>query len=264
MSENVLAFRDISFGYGERKLFEGFSLAIPEGGITAVLGPNGCGKSTLFSLAEGMLKPSCGTVLLSGTDTHALSPKERAGLIAMLPQVHRTPSMKVRDLVACGRYVHMGPFGQLDKADWDKVDEAIYLMGLDSLAERNARKLSGGERQRAFLAMTVAQGARTLLLDEPTTYLDVRAAHDLMALVRKLAGDKGITVICVIHDVDLALRFSDSIVVLGSERPTCLLSTGTPDAIAESTVLASSLGVRVQRFSNGGETAYGIFPANRA
>ena len=170
---DVLTFQDISFGYGERKLFEGFSLAIPEGGITAVLGPNGCGKSTLLSLAEGMLKPACGAVLLSGTDTLSLSAKERAGLLAMLPQVHRTPSMKVRDLVACGRYTHMGPFGQLEKADWDKVDESISLMGLEGLRDRNARKLSGGERQRAFLAMTVAQGARTLLLDEPTTYLDV-------------------------------------------------------------------------------------------
>ena len=127
---DVLTFQDISFGYGERKLFEGFSLAIPEGGITAVLAPNGCGKSTLLALAEGMLKPACGAVLLSGTDTLSLSAKERAGLLAMLPQVHRTPSMKVRDLVACGRYTHMGPFGQLEKADWDKVDEAISLMGL--------------------------------------------------------------------------------------------------------------------------------------
>lgn len=217
---DVLTFQDISFGYGERKLFEGFSLAIPEGGITAVLGSNGCGKSTLLALAEGMLKPACGAVLLSGTDTLSLSAKERAGLLAMLPQVHRTPSMKVRDLVACGRYTHMGPFGQLEKADWDKVDEAISLMGLEGLRDRNARKLSGGERQRAFLAMTVAQGARTLLLDEPTTYLDVRAALDLMQLVRRLADEQGTTIVCVTHDVDLALRFSDGICVLGSARPT--------------------------------------------
>ncbi|MEE8681255.1 MAG: ABC transporter ATP-binding protein [Olsenella sp.] len=259
---DVLTFQDISFGYGERKLFEGFSLAIPEGGITAVLGPNGCGKSTLLSLAEGMLKPACGAVLLSGTDTLSLSAKERARLLAMLPQVHRTPSMKVRDLVACGRYVHMGPFGQLEKADWDKVDEAISLMDLDSLAERNARRLSGGERQRAFLAMTVAQGARTLLLDEPTTYLDVRAALDLMQLVRRLADEQGTTIVCVTHDVDLALRFSDGICVLGSARPTQLLAEGTPEEIAGSSVLAASLGISAVRFEHAGDQAYGIFPAD--
>ncbi len=259
---DVLTFQDISFGYGERKLFEGFSLAIPEGGITAVLGPNGCGKSTLLSLAEGMLKPACGAVLLSGTDTLSLSAKERARLLAMLPQVHRTPSMKVRDLVACGRYVHMGPFGQLEKADWDKVDEAISLMDLDSLAERNARRLSGGERQRAFLAMTVAQGARTLLLDEPTTYLDVRAALDLMQLVRRLADEQGTTIVCVTHDVDLALRFSDGICVLGSARPTQLLAEGTPEEIAGSSVLAASLGISAVRFAHAGEQTYGIFPAD--
>lgn len=262
MSEAVLAFESVSFGYGERKLFEGFSLAIPEGGITAVLGPNGCGKSTLLSLAEGMLKPACGAVLLSGTDTLSLSAKERARLLAMLPQVHRTPSMKVRDLVACGRYVHMGPFGQLEKADWGKVDEAISLMDLDSLAERNARRLSGGERQRAFLAMTVAQGARTLLLDEPTTYLDVRAALDLMQLVRRLADEQGTTIVCVTHDVDLALRFSDDICVLGSARPTQLLAEGTPEEIAGSSVLAASLGISAVRFAHAGDQAYGIFPAD--
>ena len=259
---DVLTFQDISFGYGERKLFEDFSLAIPEGGITAVLGPNGCGKSTLLSLAEGMLKPACGAVLLSGTDTLSLSAKERARLLAMLPQVHRTPSMKVRDLVACGRYVHMGPFGQLKKSDWDKVDEAITLMDLDSLAERNARRLSGGERQRAFLAMTVAQGARTLLLDEPTTYLDVRAALDLMQLVRRLADEQGTTIVCVTHDVDLALRFSDGICVLGSARPTQLLEEGTPEEIAGSSVLAASLGISAVRFAHAGDQAYGIFPAD--
>ena len=259
---DVLTFQDVSFGYGERKLFEGFSLAIPEGGITAVLGPNGCGKSTLLALAEGMLKPACGAVLLSGTDTLSLSAKERARLLAMLPQVHRTPSMKVRDLVACGRYVHMGLFGQLEKADWDKVDEAISLMGLEGLRDRNARKLSGGERQRAFLAMTVAQGARTLLLDEPTTYLDVRAAHDLMQLVRRLADEQGTTIVCVTHDVDLALRFSDGICVLGSARPTQLLEEGTPEEIAGSSVLAASLGISAVRFAHAGDQAYGIFPAD--
>ena len=261
---DVLTFQDISFGYGERKLFEGFSLAIPEGGITAVLGPNGCGKSTLLALTEGMLKPACGAVLLSGTDTLSLSAKERAGLLAMLPQVHRTPSMKVRDLVACGRYVHMGLFGQLEKADWDKVDEAISLMGLEGLRDRNARKLSGGERQRAFLAMTVAQGARTLLLDEPTTYLDVRAALDLMQLVRRLADEQGTTIVCVTHDVDLALRFSDGICVLGSARPTQLLAKGTPEEIAGSSVLAASLGISAVRFEHAGDQAYGIFPADEA
>ena len=259
---DVLTFQDISFGYGERKLFEGFSLAIPEGGITAVLGPNGCGKSTLLALTEGMLKPACGAVLLSGTDTLSLSAKERAGLLAMLPQVHRTPSMKVRDLVACGRYTHMGPFGQLEKADWDKVDESISLMGLEGLRDRNARKLSGGERQRAFLAMTVAQGARTLLLDEPTTYLDVRAALDLMQLVRRLADEQGTTIVCVTHDVDLALRFSDGICVLGSACPTQLLAEGTPEEIAGSSVLAASLGISAVRFAHAGEQAYGIFPAD--
>lgn len=134
--------------------------------------------------------------------------------------------------------------------------------GTGRAQRQDARKLSGGERQRAFLAMTVAQGARTLLLDEPTTSLDVRAALDLMQLVRRLADEQGTTIVCVTHDVDLALRFSDGICVLGSARPTQLLAEGTPEEIAGSSVLAASLGISAVRFAHAGDQTYGIFPTD--
>ncbi len=263
MSERnvALEFSCVSASYGRGPLFQGFDLAIPAGGICGILGPNGCGKSTLLSLADGIMVPAAGEISVAGMPISRLSAKERASKVALLPQVHRTPSMRVRDLVACGRYVHMGPFGQLDEADEEMIDEAIRLMGLEKLAERNARRLSGGERQRAFIAMTLAQGAGLLLLDEPTTYLDVCAAHELMGLVRRLADERGITVVTVLHDIDLALRFCDEVAVLGGKRPTQLLAQGTPDEVVEGSALVSSLGVEAVPCTKDGRRAYSLFVA---
>ncbi len=257
----ALEFRDIACRCGARPLFDGLDLAVPKGEVLGVLGPNGCGKSTLLGFADGLGTPARGTVFVGGEPVAALPARERAGRIALLPQVHRTPSMQVRDLVACGRYAHMGPFGQLGEKDERAVDEAISLMGLRALAHRNARRLSGGERQRAFIAMALAQEAGVLLLDEPTTYLDVRAAHELMALVRRLAAQRGMTVVAVLHDIDLALRFCDEVAVLGRERPTRLLAQGTPAEVAGGPALPAAFGVAAVPCERDGVRAYGLFEA---
>ena len=257
----ALEFRDIACRCGARPLFDGLDLAVPKGEVLCVLGPNGCGKSTLLGFADGLGAPARGTVLVGGESVAALPARERAGRIALLPQVHRTPSMQVRDLVACGRYAHMGPFGQLGEKDERAVDEAISLMGLRALAHRNARRLSGGERQRAFIAMALAQEAGVLLLDEPTTYLDVRAAHELMSLVRRLAAQRGMTVVAVLHAIDLALRFCDEVAVLGRERPTRLLAQGTPAEVASGPALPAAFGVAAVPCERDGVHAYGLFEA---
>lgn len=230
-----------------------------QGEVLGVLGPNGCGKSTLLGFADGLGMPARGTVLVGGEPVAAIPARERAGRIALLPQVHGTPSMQARDLVACERYAHMGPFGQLGEKDERAVDEAISLMGLRALAHRNARRLSGGERQRAFIAMALAQGAGVLLLDEPTTYLDVRAAHELMVLVRRLAAQRGMTVVAVLRDIDLALRFCDEVAVLGRERPTRLLAQGTPVEVAGGPALPAAFGVAAVPCERDGVRAYGLF-----
>lgn len=257
----ALEFRDIACLCGPRPLFDGFDLEVPRGKVLGVLGPNGCGKSTLLGLADGLGMPARGTVLVGGRPVAGLSARERAGRIALLPQVHRTPSMRVRDLVACGRYAHMGPFGQLGEKDERAVDDALSLMGLQALAHRNARRLSGGERQRAFIAMALAQEADVLLLDEPTTYLDVSAAHELMSLVRRLVAERGTTVVAVLHDIDLALRFCDEVAVLGRERPTRLLAQGSPGAVAGGPALPAAFGVTAVPCEKGGVRAYGLFAA---
>ena len=263
MSDGTLAleFLGTSCSYGSRPLFEDFDLAVPRGKVLGILGPNGCGKSTLLGLADGLGVPREGKVLVGGTSVAGLSSRERAQRVALLPQVHRTPSMHVRDLVACGRYVHMGPFGQFGEKDRRAVDEAISLMGLKGLEHRNARRLSGGERQRAFIAMALAQEAGLLLLDEPTTYLDVRAAHELMSLVRCLVSERGMTVVAVLHDVDLALRFCDEVAVLGRERPTRLLAQGSSEKVARGSALPAAFGVEAVPCDKDGMRAYGLFAA---
>lgn len=266
MSDNApaLEFLDVSCSFGRRPLFDGFDLVVPKGEVLGILGPNGCGKSTLLGLADGLGVPGRGRVLVGRDPVAELSTRERARRIALLPQVHRTPSMQVRDLVACGRYVHMGPFGQLGEKDERAIADAISLMGLESLAHRNARRLSGGERQRAFIAMALAQEAGVLLLDEPTTYLDVSASHELMSLVRRLVAERGMTVVAVLHDVDLALRFCDEVAVLGKERPTRLLAQGTPDEVVLGSALPSAFGVEAVPCEKDGVRAYGLFAAGQS
>lgn len=260
----ALEFRGVSFSYGapvgveleRRAVIDGFSLSIPAGGITGIVGPNGCGKSTLLKLADGLLRPQVGRVLVSGRDVAAMSSCERARAIALLPQVHRTPSMTVRDLVMCGRYARMGVFGRAGAADTAAVDEALRALDLVDLARKPARSLSGGERQRAFLAMVLAQGADTLLLDEPTTYLDVAAAHETMALARRLNRERGITAVVVIHDIDLALRSCDHIVVMGSGSVRAEGAPRDPEVLA---AIGEAFGASVLPVDTALGRAYAVF-----
>ena len=234
--------RDVRFAYAERAVLDGLSLSLPRHALTGVVGPNGCGKSTLLRVIDGVLEPSAGEVLVEGDPVSTLAARDRAERIALLPQIHRTPSMSVEALVSCGRYVHMGPFGGLDAKDRQVVAESMRAAGIESLAHKPARALSGGERQRAFIAMVLAQQARTVLLDEPTTYLDPRAALDVMRLVRDLVHGQGMTAAVVIHDLPLALRFCDRLAVMDVGR---IVAVGTPAQILGGKVLERVFGIDI-------------------
>lgn len=246
--------RDVRFAYGEHVVLAGLSLALPAGCLTGIVGPNGCGKSTLLRVIDGVLEPAAGEVLVEGDALDSLSARERAERIALLPQIHRTPSMTVEALVSCGRYAHMGLFGGLTEQDRQVVAESVRVAGVEHLAHKAARTLSGGERQRAFIAMVLAQRARTVLLDEPTTYLDPRAALDVMGLARGLVHEQGMTGAVVIHDLPLALRFCDRIAVMDSGR---IVAVGTPAEILDQGVLEQVFGVMIARMELNGEVVYG-------
>lgn len=245
--------RGVRFAYGEHAVLDGLSLALPTGCLTGIVGPNGCGKSTLLRVIDGVLEPAAGEGLVEGDALDSLSARERAERIALLPQIHRTPSMTVEALVSCGRYAHMGLFGGLTDQDRLIVAESMRVAGVEHLAHKAARTLSGGERQRAFIAMVVAQRARTVLLDEPTTYLDPRAALDVMRLARGLVYEQGMTGAVVIHDLPLALRFCDRIAVMDGGR---IVDVGTPAEILDQGVLEQVFGVTIARMELNGEVVY--------
>lgn len=228
-AECAIRYESISFSYGAGAPFiEDLSAAIPAGAVTSIVGPNGCGKSTLVKLASGLLRPAAGRVDVVGRDTGALAPRERAQLMAVLAQSSRIPPMTVEALVACGRHPHMGWGGRLSVDDRMAVEAAMERAGVARFRHLDLRRLSGGERQRAHLARTLAQDTNLIVLDEPTTYLDISACHDLMVLVRDLNRREGKTVAMVIHDLDLALRYSDYLVVMQRGR---VVSQGPTDAV---------------------------------
>ena len=169
------------------------------GAVTSIVGPNGCGKSTMVKLVDGLLRPQAGEVRVGGVPTLSLKAKARARRVAVLAQASRPPAMTVEALVACGRYPYQAHQGKLSREDREHVERALELAGIARFRTQELRRLSGGERQRAFIAMTLAQDTDLIVLDEPTTYLDIRACHETMELIRRLNEEAGKTIVMVIH-----------------------------------------------------------------
>lgn len=234
---------DVSFGYGERALFSELTLELAEGKVTSIIGPNGCGKSSLLKLASGICKPWKGSISVMGRDVSALSSKERARLLSLLTQEHAAPLMSVRRLVACGRYPHHGILATMDAADYEAVERALETCRLADLAERPVAELSGGQRQRAFIAMVLAQNTPIVLFDEPTSFLDVSACYEVMELMRSLKDEHGKTVVAVIHDIDLALRYSDEVCVMRDGK---LLAQGAPQEAEVLAAVEDAFDVRIE------------------
>ncbi len=234
---------DVSFGYGERALFCGLDLELAQGKVTSIIGPNGCGKSSLLKLTSGICKPWEGSIRVLGHDASALSSKERARLLSLLAQEHAAPPMSVRRLAECGRFPHHGMFATMDAVDYEVVDRALATCGLAELAEHPVAELSGGQRQRAFIAMVLAQDAPVVLFDEPTSFLDVSACYEVMELMRSLKEEHGKTVVAVIHDINLALKYSDEVCVMRAGK---LLAQGAPHEAKVLAAVEDAFDVRIE------------------
>ena len=238
-----LAARGVTVGYGARPVIDGLDVSVPPGVITTIIGPNGCGKSTLLRTLSRLLKPTGGSVVLDGEDIGTLRTRDVARKLGLLPQAPVAPDgLTVSDLVARGRHPHQSWLRQWSSDDADVVRRALAMTGVSDLADRPVDSLSGGQRQRVWISMTLAQGTELLLLDEPTTYLDLAHAVDVLDLVDDL-HESGRTVVMVLHDLNLATRYSDHLVVM---RDGAVLAQGHPREVVTAELLLDAFGLRAK------------------
>ncbi|QCW76693.1 ABC transporter ATP-binding protein [Streptomyces sp. S6] len=236
-----LAARGVTVGYGGRAVIDGLDVEIPPGVVTTIIGPNGCGKSTLLRTLTRLLKPTGGTVVLDGEDIAKLRTRDVAKKLGLLPQAPVAPEgLTVGDLVARGRHPHQSWLRQWSSDDAGVVERALTMTGVADLADRPVDSLSGGQRQRVWISMTLAQGTDLLLLDEPTTYLDLAHAIDVLDLVDDL-HESGCTVVMVLHDLNLAARYSDNLIVMRSGR---ILAQGHPRDVITAELLHEAFGLQ--------------------
>jgi iron complex transport system ATP-binding protein len=229
----TIAVRNVSKSYGGQAVLEDVSCTIPQGGITSIIGPNGAGKSTLLSLISRLQPLEEGAVSVAGLDIASTDSRELARTMAILRQEnHLTMRLTVRDLVAFGRFPHSG--GRPTVEDLAKVEEAIAHLDLTPMADKFVDELSGGQRQRAFIAMVLAQDTQYLLLDEPLNNLDMKHSVEMMRLLRRLADEFGKTIVLVVHDINFASCYSDTILAMKDGR---LVHQGSPRQIMQQAML---------------------------
>jgi len=233
----VLIADDLSVGYLDKTVIDGLSRSIERGQITALVGPNGSGKSTLLKTMARLLSPSAGQVILDGKAIHQMPTADVARRMAILPQGPSAPhGLTVLELVEQGRYPHVGALRMLKRQDHETIQQALALTHMSDFAHRPLDGLSGGERQRAWIALTLAQDTPVLLLDEPTTFLDIGHQLEVLDLVQQLNRERGMTIVLVLHDLNQAARYAHRMIVLNhglvvaDGAPTNVL---TPDLLAE-------------------------------
>jgi iron complex transport system ATP-binding protein len=232
----------LSLAYGGDDVLHGVEFEAVDGAVTAIVGPNGCGKSTLLRALGRLLAPRAGAVVLDGRGIATLPTKEVARRLSLLPQAPVAPEgLTVAELVSRGRHPHQSWLRQWSRRDEEVVAEALAWTGTTDLAARPLDELSGGQRQRAWLAMALAQDTGILLLDEPTTYLDIAHAVDVLDLVDRLHDERGCTVVLVLHDLTLAARYADHLVVLDGGR---VVAAGEPGEILTAELVQEVFGVR--------------------
>lgn len=231
-----LAIHNATLAYNNRTVSTDLSFRVPSGRLTAIIGPNGCGKSTLLRALSRTLKPLAGAVTLDARPVAEFRPKEFAKRLALLPQDPIAPdTLRVRDLVARGRHPYHSPLRQWLPGDAAVVDAAMAATGVDDLAERFVSELSGGQRQRAWLAMVLAQDTDYVLLDEPTSFLDISHQVDLLHLCQDIR-DTGRTVVAVLHDLNQAARYADHLVVVSNGR---IVAEGDPATVVTAQLVSS-------------------------
>ncbi|MYL23399.1 ATP-binding cassette domain-containing protein [Halomonas alkaliantarctica] len=239
--KSPLQARALAAGYGATPILTDLDLDVPDGQLTVLLGPNGCGKSTLLRTMARLAAPMGGSVLLDGSDIHRLPTREVAKRLGLLPQSPAAPEgLRVRELVAQGRFPHQSLLRQWTTQDETAVARALAITGVEALAERPLGTLSGGQRQRCWIAMTLAQETPLILLDEPTTFLDLRYQLEILELMVQLTHRHGRTVVAVLHDLNQAAAHADNLVLLREGK---VYAEGPPEAVFTAKNIEAVFGV---------------------
>ncbi|MFF4888487.1 ABC transporter ATP-binding protein [Micromonospora chersina] len=231
----------LTLGYDRRTVAEDLTVAVPDGSFTVIIGPNACGKSTLLRALARLLRPAKGTVLLDGADIHRRPARQVARTLGLLPQSATAPDgLTVAELVSRGRYPHQGLLRQWSREDERVVDRAMADTGVADLADRPVDELSGGQRQRVWIAMALAQQTPLLLLDEPTTYLDIAHQVEVLDLCARLHEEQGRTLVAVLHDLHQAARYATHLVALRDGR---VVAAGDPRRIVTTELVEEVFGL---------------------
>lgn len=254
----MIELRQLSAGYGQRTVLQALDLTLKPGELTVIGGVNGCGKSTLLRTVAGLLSPKGGQVLLDGIPLESLSPRQRAFSLAYLPQGRNMPGLTALRMVLHGRFAYLSFPRRYRREDLDAARRALEWVGCGDLADRSMDTLSGGQRQKIYLAMALAQDAGAVLLDEPTTYLDIRGRFEVMELAQRLT-ETGKTVVMVLHDLDLMLRCADRVVLL---KDGAIAADGPPERLAENGAIDRVFGVRTEKAHTSQGSAYVFLPVD--
>lgn len=242
MTQSRLHGATLTLGYGKTIIAESLNVSIPDGKFTAIIGPNGCGKSTLLRTLSRLMKPLNGQVWLDGEQIERYATKEVARRIGLLPQNASAPGdITVQELVSRGRYPHQPLFTRWREEDERAVSRAMKATGIEALASQSVDTLSGGQRQRAWIAMVLAQETSILLLDEPTTWLDISHQIDLLELLSALNEQQGFTLAAVLHDLNQACRYANHIIAL---REGVIVAQGDPKEIVTAELIERIYGMR--------------------
>lgn len=247
----AISVKKLSVAYENNIIIKDMNLEIPKGKISIIIGANGCGKSTLLKTIARINKPKSGDIYINNKSIKKIKEKNIAKEVAFLPQGPVCPSgLTVRELVAYGRFPHQKMIGGLNSHDKDIIDWAIKETGLSEFADREVENLSGGQRQRAWIAMTLAQETDIIMLDEPTTYLDMSYQLEVLEVLHKLNKEKNITVVIVLHELNNACRFADNIIGLKKGKIIC---EGKPIDVINKETLKEIYGIdaNLQRSENG-------------
>lgn len=243
---------NLSAGYGKTLILNNINLEIKSHEITTFIGPNGCGKSTLLKCLSRLISPTQGQIMLQKQDITTFSLNEYAKKISILPQVRDIPNTTVETLVSHGRFPHLGFLRKKSAHDEQLIDEAMRAAGIYHKREESLLNLSGGERQKVYLAMLLAQDTEVILLDEPTTFLDLNHQIEILSLVTDLK-QKNKTILMVLHDISQALNYSDHLIVMNQGT---VVATGSKDDIIQSDSIKTVFGLTTKTFIEGNKTYY--------